>query len=86
MIELDQITGVFVGMWDNRRLYAVYYSAEGCEYLAHMRDGGWQIVSWKDQGKVETTLEHPIEAPHPVTVAYDLIADELIGGGDQIVI
>jgi hypothetical protein len=83
-----KLTGVFVGEYrTDDGLYSVLYDEDGNEYLARCGpNGAWDIVSWKDPDGVETRLDDPVQAPNPISVAYGLITDKLIGNDDQIVI
>ena len=85
--ELDKITGVFIGEWNDERLYAVLYTDTGKEYLARCEGGfeGWKLVSWKDSEGKETVLSEPVDSPSPLTVATSLIMEMLLDG-DEIVI
>lgn len=89
---MEEIVGVFIGKKDDR-MYAIFYGAEGNEYLAQSGEdiltmgwNGWDIVSWKDRRGYETELPQPVPAPSPLLMVTTLMMTSLMGDDDEIVI
>ena len=84
---MERVVGVYIGEWEDEKLYAILYTETGKKFLCrYAQKGDWQIVAWQDEHGEEEQLEEPSEAPNPLVVAWTFATQAVDDDLDDIVI